>query len=129
MEGRTFDTGENSIENKQNEEDDYLIQLDEVFIVYSNGRDALRLKIENEKSSISVLSQSNYSCICYLPCKKCNRNAPTSMETTVANTVPFNDGCIIEKWKITMIVLAKPTSLWHQIFRSRVIIYLNHLDH
>ena len=33
------------------------------------------------------------------------------METTVANTVPFNDGCIIEKWKITMIVLAKPTSL------------------
>ena len=51
LEGRTFDTGENSIENKQNEEDDYLIQLDEVFIVYSNGRDALRLKIENEKSS------------------------------------------------------------------------------
>ena len=51
LEGRTFDTGENSIENKQNEEDDYLIKLDEVFIVYSNGRDALRLKIENEKSS------------------------------------------------------------------------------
>ena len=41
LEGRTFDTGENSIENKQNEEDDYLIKLDEVFIVYSNGRDAL----------------------------------------------------------------------------------------
>jgi len=51
LEGRTFDTGENSIENKRNEEEDYLIQLDEVFIVYSNGRDALRLKIENEKSS------------------------------------------------------------------------------
>ena len=51
LEGRTFDTDENSIENKRNEEEDYLIQLDEVFIVYSNGRDALRLKIENEKNS------------------------------------------------------------------------------